>query len=261
MPYIDVTGVSLFYEEHGSGDPLVLLHGGIGSGADFAPVLPALAEGRRTIAVDLQGHGRTADVDRPLRPATMAADVAGLIEHLGLGRADVLGYSLGGVVALQTAIRHPERVRRLILVSVAGRRDGSFPEVVAAFDQFSPDAAPMIAQSPPGQFYAQHAPRPEDWRTLIAKTADLLHEDYDWTEGIAALAMPVLLVYADADSVRPDHVAELYRLLGGGLRDASWDGSAQPTNRLAVLPGQTHYDMLTSPLLAPAVAAFLDADL
>src|SRR3954469_11779035 len=134
MTYADVNGLQLYYEEHGSGDPLVLLHGGIHAGEMFGAILPQLAEGRRVIAVDLQGHGHTADIDRPLRPELMAGDIAALIEHLGLERADVMGYSLGGLVALRTAIQHPERVRRLVLVSVAFRRDGSHPDVVAQMD-------------------------------------------------------------------------------------------------------------------------------
>jgi pimeloyl-ACP methyl ester carboxylesterase len=147
MSYADVNGLSLYYEEHGSGEPLVLLHGGIGAGEMFAALLPELAAQRRVITVDLQGHGHTADIDRPLRPESMADDIAALIEHLGLKQADVMGYSLGGLVALRTAIQHPQLVRRLVLVSIAFRRDGSHPEVVAAMDQMSPELAEMLKQS------------------------------------------------------------------------------------------------------------------
>src|SRR5512132_3041919 len=149
MSHADVNGVSLHYEEHGSGEPLVLLHGGISAGEMFEPIMPELSAGRRVITVDLQGHGGTPDVDRPLRPETMADDIAALIEHLGLDRADVMGYSLGGVVALRTAIQHPERVRRLVLVSVGFSRDGSHPEVIQHMDQFSAELAPMLQQGPP----------------------------------------------------------------------------------------------------------------
>jgi pimeloyl-ACP methyl ester carboxylesterase len=259
VSYADVNGLSLYYDDQGSGAPLVLLHGGLGSGEMWASALPALAVGRRVITVDLQGHGRTADVDRPFRPETMADDVAALIEHLGLERADVMGYSLGGAVALRLAIQHPGTVRRLVLVSIAVRRDGSHPEVVAAMDQMPPEAGEMMKQSPAYALYERIAPRPEDWGQMVAKTAELLKVDYDWTQETAALAMPAMLVFADADSVRPDHIVEFYGLLGGGLRDAGWDGSQQPTARLAVLPGATHYDVLESPLLAAAVIPFLDA--
>jgi len=259
MSHADVNGLTLYYEEHGSGEPLVLLHGGIGAGAMFEAIMPALSAGRRVITVDLQGHGGTADVDRPLRPETMADDVAALIEHLGIGRADVMGYSLGGAVALRTAIQHPGRVRRLVLVSIGFRRDGSHPEVVANMDQFSPELAPMLQQSPPYEQYARLAPRVEDWPVLIAKTSDLLKDDYDWRAEVEAMETPAMLVYADADSIRPAHIVEFYGLLGGGLRDANWDGSLRPTARLAVLPGTTHYDVFASPLLAGAVIPFLDA--
>jgi pimeloyl-ACP methyl ester carboxylesterase len=251
--------VTPYHEEHGSGEPLVMLHGGIGASETLAPVVPALAAERRVITVDLQGHGRTPDVDRPFRPETMADDVAALMESLGLASVDVMGYSLGGGVALRMAIQHPALVRRLVLVSIACRRDGSFPEVLATMDQMGPELAEVMVGSPPHQLYTRIAPRPEDWPVLIAKTAEMLKVDFDWTDEVAALRARTMLVYADADSVRPDHVAEFFGLLGGGLRDAGWDGSARPAAQLAVLPGRTHYDVLESPLLAPAIAGFLSS--
>jgi pimeloyl-ACP methyl ester carboxylesterase len=257
MSYADVNGVSMYYEEHGAGDPLVLLHGGLGSMEDFASLRPTLGEGRRVIAADLAGHGRTADVDRPLRPELLADDVAALIERLGAAPADVLGYSLGGATALRLAIQHPALVRRLVLVAIPCRRDGNFPEVIAAMDAMAPELAEAMKPSPPGQLYASVAPDPDAWGTLVAKTAELLKVDYDWSEEVAALPMPVMLVFADADSIRPAHMAEFYGLLGGGLRDAGWDMSHRPAARLAVLPGATHYDILQSPVLAPAVLPFL----
>ena len=260
MSYADINGLSMYYEEHGTGGtPLVLLHGGIAGGEIFAGVLPALSQARRVIVPDLQGHARTADIDRPLRAEHLADDIAALIEHLGLGRADVMGYSLGGGAALRLAIQHPQRVRRLVLVSIAARRDGSFGEVLAAMDQLSAEAAPMMEPSPAYRHYAKVAPRPEDWPVLVGRTAELLKVDYDWTAEAAAIEAPTMLVYADADSVRPDHIVELYRLRGGGLRDAGWDGSGRSEARLAILPGTTHYDIFASPALAPAVIPFLDA--
>jgi pimeloyl-ACP methyl ester carboxylesterase len=259
VSYADVNGVSMYYEEHGAGEPLLLLHGGIAGGEIFADVAPRLAEQRRVIVPDFQGHGRTADVDRPLRAEDLAGDVAALIDELGLGRADVMGYSLGGEVTWRLAIQHPDKVRRIVVVSTPCRRDGSFPEVVAAFDAMSAEMAPMMEQSPAYEHYAEVAPRPEDWPVLIARTADMLKVDFDWTDEVAAIQAPTMLVFADSDSVMPDHVAELFRLRGGGLRDAGWDGSAQPVARLAVLPGQTHYDIIGAPGLVPAVLPFLDA--
>src|ERR1044071_3253737 len=181
MTYAKINELDLYYEEHGDGEPLVLLHGGIHAGEMFGPILPALSTTRRVIAVDLQGHGHTADIDRPFRPELMAGDVAALIEHLGLERADVMGYSLGGAVALRTAIQHPDKVRRLVVVSVPFSRAGNFPEVNATMDAFGPEAADMIRRSPLYEVYELSAPRPEDWTTLIAKIGDALKVDYDWS--------------------------------------------------------------------------------
>jgi pimeloyl-ACP methyl ester carboxylesterase len=188
----------------------------------------------------------------------MADDIAALIAHLGLERADVMGYSLGGLVALRTAIQHPPRVRNLVLVSVAFRRDGSHPEVVEQMRAMSPDTAELLKQSPLYALYERLAPRVQDWPRLIAKISAGLKEDYDWTAEVEGLQPRTLLIYADADSIRPAHVVEFFGLLGGGLRDAGWDYSAQPENQLAILPGTTHYDVSTSPLVAPVVTAFLD---
>ena len=213
----------------------------------FAALAPALAAERRVIAVDLQGHGRTADVDRPFDVAAMADDVAGLIEQLG-GKADVLGYSLGGEVALRLALQHPERVNDLVLVSIAIKRSGNHPEVIAAMDAMTPEVAEIIKPSPPGQFYAANAPRPRglghDDRQDQRRAQGRLRLDRRGPR----LKPRTLLVFADADSIRPDHIAEFYGLLGGGLADAGWDGSNQPANQLAMLPGRT-------PLRPPRLAA------
>ena len=258
MTHADVNGLRLRYEEHGTGEPLILLHGGIGTGEMFTPLLPELGAGRRVIAVDLQGHGGTADVDRPLRADLMADDIAALLDHLGLEQVDVMGYSLGGLVALRTAIQHPARIRRLVLVSVGFARDGSHPEVLEAMDQMSAAAAEPMMQSPLYEQYARLAPRVEDWPVLIGKISEALKVDYDWTADIGRITAQTMLVYADADSVRPAHIVEFFALLGGGLRDAGWDYSAQPSNRLAILPGRTHYDVYLSPALTPMVVDFLD---
>jgi len=259
MSYADVNGICLYYEEHGSGQPLILLHGGYATGEMFAPILPVLAGGRRVITVDLQGHGRTADVDRPLRYQTMGDDIAAFIRHLGLTRADVMGYSLGAGTALRTAIQHPALVRRLAVVSHPVRHDGWFPESLAGFDQMGPAFAEAMKQSPIYDIYARVAPRVEDWPVLVDKMGTMLRQDYDWSAEVAKITAPVMLVYGDADSVRPAHIAEFYALLGGGLRDANWDGSARPVARLAILPGHTHYDIFLSPDLTSAVIPFLDA--
>ncbi|CAM5280429.1 2-succinyl-6-hydroxy-2,4-cyclohexadiene-1-carboxylate synthase [Streptomyces avidinii] len=257
MSYAEVNGQSLYFEESGTGEALVLLHGGLGSGDMFIPLLPSLADGRRVIVVDLQGHGRSPGTDRALRAELLADDVAALIKHLGLERADVLGYSLGAKVALRVAIQHPDAVRRLVLVSIPFRRDGWFPEVLAGMDQMSVEAAEMMKGSPPHAHYTEVAPRPEDWPVLVGKAAEAVKEGFDWREEVAALTMPVLLVYGDADSVRPSHITEFYALLGGGLKDAGWDNSHRPSSRLAILAGASHYDILTCPALPVTIVPFL----
>jgi pimeloyl-ACP methyl ester carboxylesterase len=252
--YVPVNGLALYYEEHGAGEPLIVLHGGVGAHEMFGPNLPVLAAARRVIAVHLQGHGRTADIDRPLRYEFMADDIAAMLTHLGIPTADLLGYSLGAGVALQTAIRHPARVRKLIALSRPCQRDGWYPEVRASFDQMGPETGRFMSQSPLSQLYPS-----VDWPTLFAKLGDLERQDYDWSAQVAQLTMPVLLMFADADSVRPSHILEFYGLLGGGQRDAGLDGSGRSVNRLAILPGCTHYDILSSAAVAQAVTPFLEA--
>lgn len=260
MTYADVNGLSLHYTEHGTGgEPLIMLHGGFATGESFGPVLDELASTRRVIAPDLQAHGGTADIGRPLRFETMADDIAGLIGHLGLDHADVLGYSLGGGAALRLAIQHPRLVRRLVLLSAPAKRDGWYPEVRAGFDAMGRHLEPMFRQSPIYPAYAKLAPRVEDFPVLIDKVGDCTRQDYDWTAEVAGITAPVMLSYADADSVSAAHITEFYGLLGGGLRDGHWDGSARPAARLAIMPGQVHTDMLTAPGLAGAVSSFLDA--
>ena len=258
--FASVNGLELYYEIHGSGAPLVLLHGGVSATEAFGPNLARLAEGRQVIAVHLQGHGRTRDIDRPLRYESMADDIAALITHLGLEQADILGYSLGGGVALQTAIRHPHLVRRLVVVSgPPPTRDGWYPEVRAAFEQMpanAPQIAANVRQSPLAELHPD-----VNWETLFARIGELQSRDYDWTAGVASIESPVMFVYADADAVRPEQVVELYRLVGGGQRDAGLDGSLRPTSRLAVVPGATHYDILSTTVVADFAASFLDASL
>ncbi len=252
--YAEINGLRLYYEVQGSGRPLVLMHGGVGASEMFAPLIQPLAARRQLIAVHLQAHGRTADVDRPLRFETMADDMAALVSDLGYSSADFMGYSLGGGVALQTAIRHPQVVRKLVLISTPFRRDGFYPEVLAGMAQMGPEAARYMPQSQLAQLYTD-----TDWGALFTKLGELLTRDYDWSDGVAGIRAPVMLAYADADAVSTAHIAEFYRLLGGGLRDAGLDGGGRPIHRLAVLPGATHYDVLTHPALPSAVISFLEA--
>jgi pimeloyl-ACP methyl ester carboxylesterase len=256
--YAPINGLNMYYEIHGAGEPLVLLHGGLGMTGMFGELLPQLAAGRQVIAADLQAHGRTADIDRPIRLEHMGDDVAALIRHLGLEKADVMGYSMGGGAALRTAIQHPELVRKLVLVSIPFKRTGWYPEVLAGMDQMGAPAAEFMKGSPMYQGYTAIAPKP-DFPGLLDKMGDLLRHDYDWTDEVAGLKMPVMLVFGDADGMPPSHIAQFFALLGGGQRDAGWDGSGMPKSRLAILPATTHYNCVDSPLLAPLTISFLDA--
>jgi pimeloyl-ACP methyl ester carboxylesterase len=254
--YASVNGLSIYYEVHGTGEPLILLHGGVAGLEMFGPNLPALAKTHRVIAVDLQGHGRTADIDRPLRFELMSDDIAALITHLRLKKVDVMGYSVGGGVALQLAIRHPEVVRKLVLVSTPFKRDGFYPEVLKDFDQMGPETAKFMKQSPLFQMYPG-----VDWPKLFAKLGDLQRLNYDWSRQVSTIKAFVLIVFADADAFRPTHIVEFFQLLGGGKRDAGLDGSARPANELAIIPGLTHYNIVFSPELVKAVTPFLEASL
>jgi pimeloyl-ACP methyl ester carboxylesterase len=253
-----VNGIDLAYQAFGEGHPLVLLHGGFGSVEMFGPNVDALAERRQVIGVDLQSHGRTPASDRPMRFETMADDVAALIRHLGFEKADVMGFSLGGGVALRTAIQHPDVVDRLVLVSTPVRRSGWYSDMEAAMVAMGPEVAEPMKQSPMYEDYKRIAPRVDDWPVLVTQLTGLLSQDYDWTDEARGLSMPVMIVAGDADGLPPRHAVEFFELLGGGQRDASWDRSGMTKHRLAILPGVTHYNMNVSPSLAAAVGGFLD---
>jgi len=259
--YADVNGINLYYETHGSGRPLVLLHGGLGSGEMFGPILPRLSESHQVIAVDLQAHGRTADVDRPITLEAMADDIGALIGHLGVGRPDVMGYSLGGGVAFHVALRHPGLVRKLVLVSAYLRKDATYQAIGEQQQQLTGEAAPMMRDTPMFQTYERVAPRPEDFPRLLDKMGAWMAEDFDFTDQFRALQVPTLYVAADADMFPPRHAVEAFELLGGGQRDGGWMGEGRPAggHALAILPGLQHYNIFASPLLAETALAFLDA--
>jgi len=258
--YAEVNGINLYVETHGSGTPMVLLHGGLGSSEMFGPVLPAFARDRQVVTVDLQGHGRTADIDRPLDVRFMADDVAALIEHLELDRPDVVGYSLGGGVALQTAIRHPQSVGRLVAASANIRRSAIYPEMLEQQRQVSAAAAEFMKGTPMYELYQRVAPRPEDFPRLLDKIGTAMGQDFDFTEDVRGLQVPTLIIAADADMAPPSHYVEVFGLLDGGQRDGGWTGEGRPRggHALAILPGLTHYDVFSSPLFVAVTLAFLD---
>jgi pimeloyl-ACP methyl ester carboxylesterase len=220
MTYASVNGLDIYYETHGrDGAPLIVLPGGFMTVAAMGALVPDLAATRQVIGVELQGHGHTADIDRPLRYETMADDIAALMEHLGLAQADFFGYSLGGGVALRLAIQHPARARRLTLASTAFRRDGWYPETLAGMAAISPEG---FANTPIYEGYLQTSPKPEAWPAFVGKMRQLLSEDYDWTQDVAALTAPVLIVVGDADGLRLAHAVEMFGLLGAAKGTATW---------------------------------------
>ena len=253
-----VNGIELAYQIFGAGKPLLLLHGGFGSVEMFGPNVDLLAANHQVVGVDLQSHGRSPAADRPMRFETMADDIAALISALDLGRTAIMGFSLGGAVALRTGIQHAERVDRLVLVSTVFKRGGWHREMTAGMDAMGPQTAEPLKQSPMYQAYAQIAPNPDDWPKLVTQLTTALKIDYDWSAEVAELPMPVMVVIGDADGLPPSHAVEFFGLLGGGKRDANWDRSSMTQHRLAILPGLTHYDINMSPELARTVVPFLD---
>jgi len=258
--YAEVNGINLYYETHGSGRPMILLHGGLMSGEMFGPILPALTARHQVIAVDLQGHGRTPDIHRPIDIRLMADDIAALIDHLRLEKPDVVGYSLGGGVALFTAMQYPEKVGKLVSASAHIRRDAIPAEMLAQQAQVSAAAVEFMKDTPMYQHYQRVAPRPEDFGRLLDKIGESMSKDYDFSEEVRTLKVPTLIVAADADMAPPSHYVEIFKLLDGGLRDGGWMGEGRPRggHALAVLPGLTHYNLGTSPLFAAVILDFLN---
>lgn len=253
-----INGVDYYYEVHGQGEPLLLLHGGLGSIDMFRPTLPKLTENRQVIAVDLHGHGRTALGKREFRIESMGDDMAALTRKLGYGKVDVLGYSLGGGVALRMALQKPESVRRLVLVSTGFSDEGFYPGIRAQQNSLTADAAPMMKETPMYQSYVAVAPKIDDFPRLLGILGDYMRGHYDWSAEIPQLKMPVMLVYGDGDMYRPEHEIKFYQLLGGGLQDAGWGRETMSQNRLAILPDLTHYDIFTSPRLMETALPFLN---
>jgi pimeloyl-ACP methyl ester carboxylesterase len=239
--YAAVNGLKMYYEIHGTGRPLVLLHGAFG----WATVYPALAKNRQVIAVELQGHGHTADIDRPLTPEQMADDIAALLKELKIEQADFFGYSMGGTVGLAVAIRHPKLVRKLAINgSYYGKMEDAFePEAFQQFKSLPSDFAPPLLKDP----YDKVAPDPKQWPTLVAKVKKMGAEFKGFArEDLKSIRAHVLITLGDRDGVRPEHAVEMFRLI--------------PNAQLAVFPGADHFLLWQSPeKLLPTIAAFLDA--
>jgi pimeloyl-ACP methyl ester carboxylesterase len=259
MPYASANDLNMYYEVHGEGPPLILLHGAYMTVEMMAPLTEGLAASRRVIVPELQAHGRTGDVDRPLSYEQMADDTAALMGQLELEQADVVGYSMGGGAALQLAIRHPSLVRRLVIISAGFRYDAMPAEAIAMFPSITPE---MFAGSPMETEHQRLSPDPDGFPKLVEKLKTLDTTDFAWPEDdIRAIPAPMLIVLGDSDGVRLEHAVELFKLRGGGVMG---DLSGLPESQLAVLPGTTHFVPPGSGILDRAewlhamIAPFLD---
>ena len=259
--YVDVNGVHMYYEILGQGEPLILLDGGFMVGEGFGVNRDAFAKTRQVISVHTQGLGNTPDIDRPLSFEQLADDVAALAAKLKLDHVDVIGWSYGGGMALQLAIRHPKLVRKLVVVGQPMSREGWYPEVNAVFPPMAKDPKKFVVgidKSPILGDTVKLYPN-VDWPRMFRKMGELESQYYDWSKGVAALKMPVMLVFADADAVSTEHIAQFYKALGGGMRDAGVDGAKRPKARLAIIPDRTHYTIMKTTAVAEAVEPFLAA--
>jgi pimeloyl-ACP methyl ester carboxylesterase len=255
---VPVNGIDYYYEIHGTGEPLLLLHGGLMSSDMFRPIIPSLGAGRQVIAVDAHGHGRTSLAGKHVDYASQADDLAALLARLGHTQVDVVGYSMGGALAFRLAAQHPDVVRRLVMVSTPFSRDGVYADMLPLQATVGAAMFEQMKDTPMYQRYARIAPHPEEFPTLLDELGELMRRAYDWSADVARLGMPTMLVYGDSDMIRPEHEIEFYELLGGGKQDAGWMRENMGRNRLAILPDATHYDIFDSPLLVPTLRLFLD---
>lgn len=252
-------GLWVHYEIYGQGDPVVMMAGGFGDASSMTQVIGPLSRKRQVIAIDLEGHGRTALRDTPMSHEKLGDDVAAVLRHLKIARADVGGYSHGGDAAIRMAIQHPEMVRNLIVISTAAERDGWYPENLEAMGSVSSAQLEMFKQTPFYARYAAVAPHPEQFGLLLDRMGELMRKDYDWRAEIAALRTPTLLLFADHDAVSMRHIAEFFALFGGGVRDPGWGEEPEFSRaRLAIVPGYTHYNFGQGPDVARVIEAYLD---
>lgn len=253
--YAEVNGLNMYYEVHGNGKPLVLLHGSFMTIAlNFGKMIPSFARDRKVIAIEQQGHGHTEDIDRPVSYEQMADDTAELLRQLGIEKADILGYSLGGTTAIELAIRHPNRVRKLVVISAPYKRDGWYPELFPTMESLTPE---MLIGSGLPEAYADVAPNPDNWAKLVEKFKKLDAEYNGRTpEEFQSIKAPTLIMIGDSDAVPPEKAVEMFKLLGGGVFG---DIVRLPRSQFAVIPGTTHAGMMErADWWIPMIKEFLD---
>ncbi len=254
--YAEVNGIKLYHEIYGQGAPLVLLHGGLMTIGEMSTLIEPLAKTYKVIAVELQGHGRTADTDRPLSFEIMGDDIAALLNQINISKADIVGLSLGAAVGLRTAIQHPEKVRRLVVISSPYAKRGWYPEAREGMGNVSAAMAENMRQTPTGKFSEQW-PEPRRFPQFLDKMGKMLGSSYDWSADVKKLPMPVMLVFTDNDSVSQNHIAEFFALLGGGVKEPGRQNTRLSTARLAIVPGYSHYNFVSAPELAPIIDKYL----
>ena len=254
--YAPVNGLKMYYEVHGSGDPVVLLHGSFMTITNnWTPWIGELSKTRKVIAVEMQGHGRTADIKRDFSYENLADDVAALLDHLKIPRADLIGYSMGGAVAMQCAIRHPDQVRKVVVISSTFRRDGMVKE---ALDMFPKLTAEAFKGSPIEVEYKKLSPTPDEFPNFVKRILATASKGHDLgADKLKATTAPMFFIHGDADGIRLEHVAEMFRLKGGEIHG---DMRPRSASRLAILPNTTHVTLMQRmPVIVPMVNDFLDA--
>jgi len=254
--YAPVNGLKMYYEVHGSGDPVVLLHGSFMTITNnWTPWIGELSKTRKVIAVEMQGHGRTADIKRDFSYENLADDVAALLDHLKIPRADLIGYSMGGAVAMQCAIRHPDQVRKVVVISSTFRRDGMVKE---ALDMFPKLTAEAFKGSPIEVEYKKLSPTPDEFPNFVKRILATASKGHDLgADKLKATTAPMFFIHGDADGIRLEHVPEMFRLKGGEIHG---DMRPRSASRVAILPNTTHVTLMQRmPVIVPMVNDFLDA--
>ena len=256
--HVPVNGVNYYYAVYGKGEPLLLLHGGLGQIEMFGPNLALLAQKREVIGVDLHGHGRTDLGNREISLTDMGDDLAVILKKLGYRKVDVMGYSMGGGTGFRLAVQHPQMVRRLVIVSSGMAQDQFYPEMLPQQAAVGAAMFEQMKETPMYKSYAAVAPHPEDFPKLLDRMGEAMRKPYDWSADVKKVTMPTMLVYGDSDMMRPEHIVKFYQLLGGGLKDAGWQREHMSQNRLAIIPNKTHYDIFFGTEVTETALPFLD---